>query len=144
MSSSPTIYINGKNAKTEWGILTTGNTLSALLSPVSLKDRVSNESRLEHGRRTDNSNPKVAARELSLEIQMIADNEAQFYARHEAFCAELEKGAIDMYMSDRPTVVYHFDYNSCPQYTQFRRGMATLALKVTETNPKDRTAHDND
>jgi len=144
MSSSPTIYINGKNAKTEWGILTTGNTLSSLLAPVSMKERVSNESRLEHGRRTDNSNPKVAARELNLEIQMIADNEAQFYARHEAFCTELEKGRIDMYLSDRPTVVYHFDYNSCPQYTQFRRGMATLSLKVTETNPKDRTAHDND
>lgn len=144
MSSSPTIYINGKNAKTEWGILTTGNTLSSLLAPVSLKERVSNESRLEHGRRTDNSNPKVAARELNLEIQMIADNEAQFYARHEAFCAELEKGRIDMYLSDRPTVVYHFDYTSCTQYTQFRRSMATFSLKVTETNPKDRTAHDND
>ena len=144
MSSSPTIYINGKNAKTEWGILTTGNTLSSLLAPVSLKERVSNESRLEHGRHTDNSNPKVAARELNLEIQMIADNEAQFYARHEAFCAELEKGRIDMYLSDRPTVVYHFDYTSCTQYTQFRRSMATFSLKVTETNPKDRTAHDND
>ncbi len=138
------IYINGKNARTEWGVVTTGNTLSALLAPAGLKERVSNESRLEHGRRTDNSAPRTAARELNLEIQMTARNPEQFYARHEAFCAELEKGVIDMYMSDRPTVVYHFDYNSCPQYTQFRRGMATLALKVTETNPKDRTAHDND
>lgn len=141
---SPTIYINGKNAKTQWGVLTTGNTLSALLSPCSMKERVSNESRLEHGKRTDNSNPKVAARELNLEIQMTADNETQFYARHEAFCAELEKGRIDLYLSDRPTVVYHFDYNSCPQYTQFRRGIATLSLKLTETNPKDRTAHDDE
>lgn len=141
---SPTIYINGKNAKTQWGVLTTGNTLSALLSPCSMKERVSNESRLEHGKRTDNSNPKVAARELNLEIQMTADNETQFYARHEAFCAELEKGRIDLYLSDRPTVVYHFDYNSCPQYTQFRRGIATLSLKLTETNPNDRTAHDDE
>lgn len=141
---SPTIFINGKNAKTEWGVVTTTNTLSALLTPCSLKERVVNESRLEHGKRTDNSNPKVAARELNLEIQMIADNESQFYARHEAFCTELEKGRVDMYLSDRPTVVYHFDYNSCPQYTQFRRGIATLALKVTETNPKDRIAHEDE
>lgn len=141
MSSSPTIHINDKNARKEWGILTTGNTLSSLLAPASLKDRVTNESRLEHGSRTDNSNPKVTARELNLEIQMIADNEAQFYTRHESFCAELEKGTIDMYLSDRPTVVYHFIYNSCSQYTQFRRGMATLSLKLTEPNPKDRTAH---
>lgn len=141
--SSPVIYINGKNAKTEWGILTTGNTLSSLLAPVSLKSRISNESRLEHGRRTDNSDPKVAARELNLEIQMIADSEAQFYARHESFCAELEKGTIDMYLSDRPAVVYHFLYNSCMQYTQFRRGIATLSLKLTESNPKDRIAHND-
>lgn len=141
---SPTIFINGKNAKTEWGVVTTTNTLSALLTPSSLKERITNESRLEHGKRTDNSNPKVASRELNLEIQMIADNESQFYARHEAFCTELEKGRVDMYLSDRPTVVYHFDYNSCPQYTQFRRGIATLALKVTETNPKDRIAHEDE
>lgn len=138
------MFINGKNARTEWGVLTTPNTLSTLLAPCSLKERVVNESRLEHGKRTDNSNPKVAARELNLEIQMIADNETQFYACHEAFCTELEKGRIDMYLSDRPTVVYHFDYNSCPQYTQFRRGIATLALKVTETNPKDRIAHEDE
>ncbi len=141
---SPTIFINGKNAKTEWGVVTTTNTLSALIAPYSLKERITNESRLEHGKRTDNSNPKVASRELNLEIQMIADNESQFYARHEAFCTELEKGRVDMYLSDRPTVIYHFDYNSCPQYTQFRRGIATLALKVTETNPKDRIAHEDE
>lgn len=138
------IYINGKNARAEWGVVTTGNTLSALLAPAGLKERVSNESRLEHGRRTDNSAPRTAARELNLEIQMTARNPEQFYARHEAFCAELQKGAIDLYLSDRPTVVYHLDYNSCTQYTQFRRGMATLSLKVTETNPKGRTVHDNE
>lgn len=141
---SPTIFINGKNAKTEWGVVTTTNTLSALIAPYSLKERITNESRLEHGKRTDNSNPKVASRELNLEIQMTADNESQFYARHEAFCTELEKGRVDMYLSDRPTVIYHFDYSSCPQYTQFRRGIATLALKVTETNPKDRMAHEDE
>lgn len=141
--SSPTIHINGKNARTEWGVLTTGNTLSALLAPAALKDKVTNTSRLEHGSRIDTSNPKVAQRELNLEIQMIADTEEQFYARHESFCAELQKGAIDLYLSDRPTVIYHLVYNSCSQYTQFRRGIATLSLKLTEPNPKDRTAHDN-
>lgn len=138
------LYINGKNARTEWGVLTTGNTLSSLLAPCSLKERISNESKLEHGKRIDNSNPKVAARDLNLEIQMIADNETQFYARHESFCNELEKGIVDMYLSDRPTTIYHLLYNSCPQYTQFRRGIATLSLKVTEPNPKDRISHEDE
>ena len=140
---NPTIHINNKNAREEWGLLTTPNTLSALLAPAAMKDNITNTSRLEHGTRIDASNPKVAQRELNLEIQMIADTEAQFYARHESFCTELQKGAIDMYLSDRETVVYHFIYNSCSQYTQFRRGIATLSLKLTEPNPKDRTAHNN-
>ena len=123
--SSPTIYINGKNARTQWGVLTTANTLSTLLAPVSLKERVSNESRLEHGKRMDNTNPKVASRDLNLGIQVT------------------QEGTTDMYLSDRPTVVYHFLYISCTQYTQFRRGIATLSLKVTEYNPKDRTAHND-
>lgn len=139
--NNPVIHINGKNAMTEWGVLTTPNTLSALLMPPSMKENVTNTSRLEHGTRIDTSNPKVAQRELNLEIQMIADTEAQFYARHESFCTELQKGAIDLYMSDRPSVIYHLVYNSCSQYTQFRRGIATLSLKVTEPNPKDRRAH---
>lgn len=138
------LYINGKNAKTEWGVLTTSNTLSALLAPAGLKEFVTNSSRLEHGARIDSSNPKVAERELNLEIQMIADTEAQFYASHEAFCTELQKGNIDLYSSDRPMVVYHLVYRSCPQYTQFRRGIATLSLKVIEPNPKDRIAHDDE
>lgn len=141
---SPTIYINGKNAKTEWGVLTTSNTLSALLAPPALKERITNSSRLEHGSRIDASNPKVAQRELNLEVQMIADNETQFYARHESFCTELQKVTIDLYLSDRPTVIYHFLYNSCSQYTQFRRGIATLSLKLTEPNPNDRTAHEDE
>lgn len=142
--SSPTIYINGNNAKSEWGVLTTSNTLSALLAPPAVKERVTNSSRLEHGSRIDSSNPKVAQRELNLEIQMIADNETQFYARHESFCTELQKGTIEMYLSDRPTVIYHFLYNSCSQYTQFRRGIATLSLKLTEPNPDDRNAHEDE
>lgn len=142
--STPTIYINGKNAQTEWGVLTTGNTLSALLAPAPAKERVTNTSRLEHGTRIDSSNPKVAQRELNLEIQMTAESETQFYARHDALCEELEKGSLDLYLSDRPTVIYHLEYNSCNQYTQFRRGIATLSLKVTEPNPKDRTAHTED
>lgn len=140
---NPTIHINGKNAREEWGVLTTPNTLSALLAPAAMKDNITNTSRLEHGTRIDASNPKVAQRELNIEIQMIADNEGQFYARHESLCTELQKGAIDLYMSDRKSVVYHFIYNSCSQYTQFRRGIATLSLKLTEPNPKDRTAHNN-
>lgn len=142
--SAVNLIINGKNAKEEWGVLTTPNTLSALLAPAPMKENPKFTSRLEHGSRIDISDPKVAERELNLEIQMTATSPAQFYSRHAAFCLELEKGAFTLSTTDRPSVVYHLIYGSCPQYTQFCRGIATLNLKCTEPNPKDRTAHDTE
>lgn len=136
------LIINGKDARKTWGIVTTQNTLSALLAPAPMKERPTFNSRLEDGSRIDNSDPKTAQRQLNLEIQMTARTPEEFYVRHEAFCEELEKGAFDLSTTDRPDVVYHLLYDSCPQYTQFCRGMATLALKCTEPNPKDREAHD--
>lgn len=140
--SDVNLIINGKDARKTWGVLTTPNTLSALLAPAPMKERPSFSSRLEHGTRIDNSEPKVAQRDLNMEIQMTARSPDQFYARHAAFCEELEKGEFDLCTTDRPDVIYHLLYDSCPQYTQFCRGIATLALKCTEPNPKDRQPHD--
>lgn len=134
------LYINGKNARNEWGIITNSNTVSALLAPPAMKDYISNSSRLEDGTRYDTEEVKVAARDINLEIQMIADSPSQFYARHFAFCAELAKGKIELYLDDNPNVVYHLIYRSCSQYTQFCRGISTLSLKLTEPNPNKRTA----
>lgn len=142
--SQVNLIINGKNAKTEWGVLTTGNTLSALLAFPPMKENPSFTSRLEHGSRVDASDPKVAQRDLNLEIQMIADSESQFYSRRASFETELQKGAFDLSTSDKPSVVYHLIYNSCSQYTQFCRGMATLSLKCIEPNPTDRTEHESE
>ena len=138
--SSVSLIINGWDAKSKWGVLTTPNTLSALLAPAALKERPKFSSRLEHGSRIDNSDPRISERELNLEIQMTARTPEQFYERHEAFCAELARGEVELIVSDRPDVVYHLLYNSCNQYTQFCRGIATLSLKVTEPNPHNRTA----
>ncbi len=136
------LIINGKNAKEEWGVLTTQNTLNSLLAPAPMKGRPSFDPRLEDGSRIDNSDPKVASRDLNLEIQMTADSPEEFYARHAAFCSELAKGDIELYTTDRPDTVYRLLYNSCNQYSQFCRGIATLSLKVTEPNPTDRQPND--
>lgn len=136
------LIINGQDAKKKWGVLATPNTLSALLAPCSMKERPAFNSRLEHGSRIDSSDPKVAQRELNMEIQMTAQSPEQFYERHASFCEELEKGALALSTTDRPDVVYHLLYDSCQQYTQFCRGIATLSLKCTEPNPKDRKPND--
>lgn len=137
--SSVNLIINGKDARSEWGVVTTGNTLSALLAPAPMKDRPSFSSRLEDGSRIDNTDARVAQRELNLEIQMTAKSPEEFYSRHAALCAELERGGFSLSTTDRSDVEYHLLYNSCSAYTQFCRGIATLSLKCTEPNPKDRT-----
>ena len=77
--SDVNLIINGKDARKTWGVLTTPNTLSALLAPAPMKERPSFSSRLEHGTRIDNSEPKVAQRDLNMEIQMTARSPDQFY-----------------------------------------------------------------
>ncbi len=140
MSEMVYLTINGKDAKSEWGVVTSTNTLSALLAPAPMKDNPSFVSRLENGSRIDTSDPKVAQRELTLEIQMTADSPDQFYSRHESLCEELQEGTFTLSTTDRPDVVYHLIYTSCSAYTQFCRGIATLSLKCTEPDPTNRTA----
>lgn len=136
------LIINDKNARLTWGVITTPNTLSTLLAPGPLKGYISNNSNLEDGTRYDPENVKVGERDLNLEIQMIADSPAQFYNRHFEFCEELSKGKIKLQIDELPYHVFRFIYRSCPQYTQFNRGIATLALKLTEPNPKKRSLED--
>lgn len=140
MSERVDLIVNGMNARKKWGLVTTANTLSALLAPPSMKDFSSFSSRLEDGSRIDTSNPRLAQRELNLEVQMVANSPNEFYSRHEALCQELQKGIFTLSTTDRPNVIYRMIYTSCSQYTQFCRGIATLSLKCTEYNPAVRTA----
>lgn len=134
------LIINGYNAREIWGVITTPNTISALLAPAPMKEYATFTSRTENGSRIDMSYPRVGSRELNLELQMIAGTPRDFYARHGSFCRMLRRGKFNLSLSDRPDIVYHLVYNSCSQYTQFCRGMATLSLKCTEPNPRIRFA----
>lgn len=135
------LIINGKNARTEWGVVTTLNTLGALLAFPALKEMPEFSSRLEGGSRIDTENPLPDAREITLEIQLTAATPALFYSRLEALRSELGKGSFTLYTSDRPETVYRLVYRSCTQFTQFRRGIAVFSLKVTEPNPDNRKSN---
>lgn len=133
------LKINGRNARNEWGVVPTTQTLSALLAPAPMKPRPSFNSRLEHGTRIDNANPRVAERSLNLEIQMYAANPEEFYSRYDSFCEELQKGELKIQTTDRPGVIYRMQYESCTAFTQFIREYAILSLRLTEPNPTERS-----
>lgn len=133
------LIINGKNARELCGICTTSNTLGALLAPPPLKECIQNSSRLEDGVRFTETKPFYASREITLELQMVAPDKITFYSYLRTLYELLSNRYLEIYTSDSPMVVYRCLYSNCTQFTQFNRGIATFSLKLTETDPSDRS-----
>lgn len=130
-------YINDKDAYTEWGITLAPSARAALMTPAALKDPIVSRSRMEHGSRYIND-PKVAEREINLNINLTARTEEDFLARYSRFCEELEKGELVLRI-DQTQAYYHTLYRSCTQYQEWGMGIAKFTLRLTEPNPKNRT-----
>lgn len=132
------LYINGKDAYTTWGISMDDTSLSELMTPVSNKEFIENESRLEHGKKVIVSNPRLDARNVTLKINLSATSEQQFFERYNSFCKELATGVLEIKSKYQPDVVYKTIYQSCSQFSQFMRGIGKFTLKLVEPNPNDR------
>lgn len=134
------LYINGKDAYTTWGIsLTDSSSLSALMTPAPNKDVISNKSRLSHGKQVITTNPKRDERTFTIMFNLTASSETQFFSRYASFCQELAGGTLDIKTSYQSGVVYHTIYQSCSQFTQFMRGIASFSLKLCEYDPSNRS-----
>lgn len=135
------LYINGKDAYTNWGISLDQNGLTTLMTPPDLKDWVKNEVRTKHG--TDyysSSVPKVAERKMTLTFNLTAADESQFLSRYAAFCNILKAGKLVIRTSYQSNVYYHCLYVSCQQFTEFARQIATFGLQLIEPDPTHHTS----
>ncbi len=132
-----TLFINKKDAYTEWGISLDTQSLSALMTPAPQKDAITNASRNANGKQVA-VNTKVADRDLNLTIVLTATSEDEFFARYESFCNELATGVLDIRTKYQPTKEYHCLYISCNSFTQFMQGIGKFSLKLNEYNPADR------
>jgi hypothetical protein len=132
------LFINGHDAYETWGVIMDDSSLSALMTPAANKEYISDESRLQHGRRMLTSNVKKDARDLSLRLEIWADNRTAFYTRYSAFCSVLDSGVLHIKTKYQSGVVYKCIYQSCQQYTQFRGKVGKFALRLIEPNPTDR------
>ena len=133
------LYINGIDANITYGITLDPTGLSALMTPPGMKENVKNTSRLEHGTRVITAHPHMAARQLSLAINLVARDPQQFHTRYAAFCQVLAGGFLDIHTTAQPGIEYHLEYNSCSQFSQYHQGIAKFMLKLTENDPSDRT-----
>lgn len=133
------LFINGEDAYLQWGISMDDTSLSELMTPPANKAFIENESRLQHGKQVLVANQKLDQRNLTLQINLTAPTEEQFFARYSSFCKVLATGVIHIQTKYQPGVVYKTIYLSCGQFSQFMRGIGKFSLKLNEPNPNDRT-----
>lgn len=141
MAATGHLFFNGVDAWERYGIILTTNGLSVLMTPPALKEWITNEVRTEHGvRYAKNVPPRMAARELTLPIQMTAKDRNEFAEKYALFCHEvLEGGVINISTTWEPGKIYKCVYQSCSQFTQFIQEIATFGLSLVEPNPADRS-----
>lgn len=133
------LKINGKDAYLTWGVTMDDTSLSALMTPPSVKAYIENNDRTEHGKRVIIDNVRVDSRDITLQLNLTARSEEEFFSRYSSFCDELSKGILDIETSYQKDIVYHCIYQSCSQFSQFMRGIGKFTLKITEFNPKNRS-----
>lgn len=134
------LFINSEDAYTEWGISLDSTSLSALMTPASKKEWITNEVRTENGvRYVTGIIPMNKQRDITLTFNLTASDETDFHTKYAAFCTDvLEGGLLNIQTSFQPNVVYRCVYEQCSQFTQFRQQMAFFTLKLVEPNPNNR------
>lgn len=127
--------------KNEFGVSLSDGAISTLLAPPAAKERVSNASRLEHGKRVDIRIPtRYEARELTLEMHLIAPDYATLLANYRAFFAALvysPEGIILTFEIYGQTVKYRLQYLSCTPFAVYGGKLAKFAVRFIERNPSN-------
>ena len=134
------LFINEKDAWTEWGVNMGEGFIDAIDSFAPMKDYIENDSRLEHGKRVLISNPRVASRELTLHFTIKGNSEADYRTKRKAFETELQKVKIDIRVPVLGDDVYHLIYlGKSVSYALSRsRTISTMSSKFEEPNPMNR------
>lgn len=132
------LLINNKNALTQWGVTMGDKFMSALNSSSPMKEFITNNSRLEHGRRYIVSNPKVDERDLLLQFRIKGNSPSDYESKKNSFIEELEQGEVDIQVPKRSDHVYHLIYtgNSISYSENIKGTFGLFSCKFKEPNPK--------
>jgi hypothetical protein len=114
--------------------------LSALLAPCAVKERITNESRLEKGKRIDTTaETQYQSRDLTLEMHIIASNLATLQQYKTNLINDLsnKEGVMFVVSAYGKILRYTLFYVSCTQFAQYGGTLAKLAIRFTEPQPND-------
>ncbi|MBP3245533.1 MAG: hypothetical protein J6M59_10600 [Bacteroidaceae bacterium] len=134
------LKINGTNAYTAYGVTMGDQFIENLLLPPSLKERITNESRLTHGVQSIPTD-KVASRQLSLSFRIHGETPSQCMSRLNAFKGILLAGS-EIELSVIPlNKIFHLLYSkSSSVVLSADRCVMTLAVVFDENNPNTEEA----
>lgn len=134
------LYINGYDAFLRYGIILSEGAISALITPASMKDYITINSRLEDGTRyvTDSHLLKQSERSISLPFYIRARSRQDMYTKLNALCEEvLYKGSFTL-KTKYANYTYTLIYKSCSQMQDFNGRAGKFSLSVIEPNPTKR------
>ncbi len=134
------LIINGVDAYTTWGVSMGDNFIDAIEAPLSVKDYISNESRLEHGKRviTNPSIIRIASRDISLQFHIFGDSDIDYRVKKKAFEQMLYNGILDIQIPSRGSEIYHLIYLGKQITFAQTSSECKLAAKFEEPNPANR------
>ena len=135
------LFINGQDAYTAWGVSMGDNFIDNIETPAALKNYVTNESRLEHGKRviTDISVMKVASRDITLQFHIFGDTPSKYLQNKKAFQNVLYAGIVDIQIPSRGNEVYHLLYQGKQVSFSQTATEGKLSAKFEEPNPINRS-----
>ena len=135
--------INGYDTYSTWGVILAENSVEQFIAPPPLKEYITNDSALENGTQVLTESaalPRVAARNLTVEVNILATNNADFRTKLAAFTTVLKGGVLTIRLTDHTAEYFHCLYQSCTQFTDYNGRVAKFALRLIEPNPANRTA----
>lgn len=142
------LYINDKDAYTNWKAVMDDGCFEELLKPAAPKPFVENEFRSIAGKQVLPKNPQPQAREIKLNISLKCDNLSTYLTNYKAFFAELAAGlTVDEVPTGKvkfyvPALAITFKLiytNSDIRMSNINKGFVSFQIYFTEPDPTDRT-----
>jgi len=128
-----------RDAWDNWGVSLADGSVGNLLAPPAAKERVSNESRLERGKRVSTRTPmQYASREVTLEMHLVAPDHETFVTRYRAFFDAITASAEGIILEYQPygqTLRFRLQYLSCTQFAAYNGTLAKFAVRFIERYP---------
>lgn len=127
-------YIN-EVGLSEYGVVLLKGWRETFLMPLSNKDYVTNESRLENGYRVNADNIRKKSREISLQFYLEGSTDDEYIEKLEAFINVVSNGEISMRIPALKNRAYKLVYTEMKQYGMYGGKKGKFVINFIEANP---------